>query len=191
MEFEKAKSFILNRLKKELPAQRTYHTVAHVLDVYECAERIGKAEGISDSDMKLVLTAAMFHDCGFIIKGDDHELISCDIAKQSLPAFGYSPQEIETICNLVLATRIPQEPKTLLEKIICDADLDYLGRDDFFDIGDRLAEELMAYNSIKTREEWNRLQVRFLEQHHYWTQTSIASRKAKKDEHFLYLKKHI
>jgi hypothetical protein len=71
---------------------------------------------------------------------------------------------------MVLATQIPQQPKTLLEEIICDADLDYLGTDNFYPVGQTLYHEFKAYGIINTEEEWDKLQVSFLESHHYHTE---------------------
>ena len=188
MDFLKAKTYISKRLRKELPKHLSYHSTAHIKDVYESARRIGKSEGVSDLDLKLILIAAMYHDCGFTIQSKNHEKISCDIAKENLPNFGFSPEQIKTICGMIMATQVPQKPKNHLEEILCDADLDYLGRSDFFEIGNGLFHELKVYGIINTEEDWNQLQIRFLEQHHYFTKTSIANRKPLKDIHLSQLK---
>jgi predicted metal-dependent HD superfamily phosphohydrolase len=183
MEFQKAKKFILAKLRKELPRHLSYHSVEHVKDVYGAVESIGKKEGIKGEAMQLLLTAALFHDAGFLKGPKDHEKVSCDFAREHLPEFGYNAEQIETICGMIMATRIPQSPHNLLEQIICDADLDYLGRDDFFTIGNKLFEELSIYGIISDEDQWNSLQKRFLESHHYFTHTALQLRKAKKDEH--------
>ncbi|MCD6064729.1 MAG: phosphohydrolase [Flavipsychrobacter sp.] len=182
MQFEELKSNMFERLEKELPAHLTYHSVGHIKDVYNAAQQLAKEEIISDADLQLLLTAVLFHDSGFMIGQNDHEQSSCEIAKQTLPAYGYPPEVIARICGMIMATKIPQSPKNLLEQIICDADLDYLGRDDFFPIGDTLFRELQALDVIKTEDEWNRLQLDFLEKHHYFTSTALKWRKAKKAE---------
>lgn len=190
MNFLKAKEFILNKLKTELPKHLSYHSIEHIWDVYHSAQAIGTSEGISDEDMELLLTAALFHDSGFIIQQKDHEKLSCDIAKKDLPQFGYSEEQIEKICGMIMATKLPQTPHNLLEQILADADLDYLGRDDFFTIGNNLFDEL-SFFGILTPQDWNQIQIRFLESHKYFTQTAINNRKAKKDEHLAWLKKNI
>jgi uncharacterized protein len=189
MEFEKAKNYILRRLKNELPEQRTYHSVGHVNDVVKAAKRIGEAEGIRGNDLNLLLTAALYHDSGFMIQSHEHERVSCDIVRENLPGFEYTPEQIDAICGMIMATKVPQEPTNLLEQIICDADLDYLGRDDFFQIGQHLSDELQSYGIIKGEKEWDMVQIRFLEQHHFWTKTAIKTRKARKDEYLQFLKK--
>ena len=92
------------------------------------AAGIALKENINEKDTELIKMAAMFHDSGFIKKYDDNEVIGCKIAKEFLPEFGYSQEEIETICGMILATHTPQNPKNKLEEVLADADLDYLGR---------------------------------------------------------------
>lgn len=138
MQFKLVRQFILSKLQTELPAHLSYHGIDHTLDVYEAVERITKTEGISTYETKLLLTAALFHDSGFVKIRNGHEEESCRIARQHLPDFNYQPTEIELVCGMIMATRIPQSPKTVLEEILCDADLDYLGRDDFFTLSRRL-----------------------------------------------------
>jgi predicted metal-dependent HD superfamily phosphohydrolase len=188
MQFKKAKSYISKRMRKELPGHLSYHSLAHIKDVYEAAIRIAKGEGLKKEELTLLLTAVLYHDCGFIIQSKDHEKISCDIVRASLPQFAYNNEQIEKICGMIMATIIPQTTHNLLEQIICDADLDYLGRDDFFVIGNKLFHEMQMYGIIKNENEWNKLQINFLKQHHFFTQTAINTREQKKQEHLKLLK---
>jgi len=168
-----------------------YHNVPHVMDVLNAAETIGKLEKINDQEMELLQVAALFHDSGFIISADDHEQLSCDIARKFLPEIGFSERELEVICSLILATRVPQTPSTHLEKIMCDADLDYLGRDDFFTTGNNIYLEFMARNLVSDKKSWDEMQVKFLTAHNYFTPTSIRLRSAKKAEHLQKIKQHL
>ena len=188
MEFELVKKFIMKKLKKELPRNLTYHSAKHIKDVYGSAQTIAKLEGVKGEDLTLLLTAVLFHDSGFMKSRKEHERLSCEIASEYLPAYCYSPAQIERICDMIMATKIPQTPHNILEQIICDADLDYLGRDDFFRIGNGLYEELCIYGILNNKDEWNRLQVRFLEKHTYFTNTAMKLRKPKKDEYIKMVK---
>jgi predicted metal-dependent HD superfamily phosphohydrolase len=191
MEFEKVKKFILAKLKKELPKNLTYHSLGHIKDVYSAAENLAGLENVTGDDLTLLLTAVLFHDSGFLVQQRDHEKISSEFAMQYLPEYGYTPEQIERVSNLIKATQIPQTPKNKLEEIICDADLDYLGRDDFFIIGNQLYDELCMYGLINNENDWNKLQVRFLEAHHYFTKSAKKLRKKKKDEHLALVKSKI
>jgi uncharacterized protein len=132
---------ILNKLKNELPANLYYHSIDHTLEVYNCAASIAKEEGVSDSDLKLLLFGAIYHDAGYLIHNEDHEQLSFATAREYLNKFNYTKEDIELICGIIMATKIPQSPKSHLEEIICDADLNYLGRIDFFGIGENLYKE--------------------------------------------------
>lgn len=188
MQFKKAGKYIIGKLSKELPRHLSYHSVEHIRDVYTAAEQIGLQEGVGAADLKLLLTAAWYHDAGFLKGAKDHEEESCRIAQEVLPGYGYSETDIEKICGMIMATQIPQSPKNLLEEILADADLDYLGRDDFFTIGDKLFNELSVFGFISTDDEWNQLQVRFLENHHYFTKSALSSRQNKKEAHLQQVK---
>ncbi|NMH26641.1 HD domain-containing protein [Flavobacterium silvaticum] len=176
-------TFILDKLRTELPPYLHYHRVEHTLDVYECSKHIAQQENVNEKDTRLLLTAAIYHDSGYLYQIDEHESCSCDIARESLVKFGYSQDDIEIICGLIMATRIPQTPKTPLEKIICDADLDYLGRSDFYELGDRLFLEMQHLGTIENREEWDKLQVYFLSNHRFLTETSKKTRQPVQDAH--------
>ena len=179
---------ILSRLKNECPPSLRYHTLPHTLDVYNCAMDIAKAENINIQETKLIGIAAVYHDSGYLIQSDRHEQISCEIAQQYLPNYGYSDFEVQGICELIMATVIPQNPKTHLEKIICDADMDYLGREDFFTTGNLLFEEFKLSGILSDEAEWNRIQVDFLNQHRFFTPISIRLRQPTKHKNLEILK---
>lgn len=181
MQFKEASTFIMKKLRKGLPEYLSYHSIAHIKDVYQAADMLADAEGIKGEDKKLLLIAALFHDSGFLVQQKDHERISCEIAAEFLPNYGFSDEQIKKISGMIMATKIPQTPHNLLEQIICDADLDYLGRDDFFKIGDTLYAELNVY-SFMDEDKWNRLQIDFMEKHHYFTATAQKLRKEKKEQ---------
>jgi predicted metal-dependent HD superfamily phosphohydrolase len=174
--------FIVQKLQNELPEHFYYHNLNHTLDVYRCAESIAQQENINCADKNLLLVAALYHDAGYLLQINDHETASCNIVRENLVRYGYSPKEIEQVCALIMATRIPQTPTSLFEKIICDADLDYLGRDDFFTTGNNLYCELLAIGQINNEEEWDQLQTLFLQQHKFFTATSLKNRQPKQQE---------
>lgn len=177
-----AAQYILNRLKDELSPDLTYHNVTHTEDVYSAAQLIAREEGITGRDLELTLTAALFHDTGFLINGmgHGHEELSCSIARETLPAFEYSATDISLITELILATEIPQRPDRLLEQVLCDADLDYLGRDDFFQRSELLYNEMRKLGAVASRTDYDRLQLAFLRGHTYFTETSKRMRSQKK-----------
>jgi len=163
---------ILGILKEKLPPELTYHCYDHTIDVLTATEQIAKREAVNDKDMMLLKTAAVFHDMGYIYSRENHEQKSCDVARKILSHEGIDSNTIEKICDMIMATIVPQNPKNKLGQIICDADLDYLGREDYFPISQKVFEEFKHFGVVKDENEWKRMQVKFLESHHYFTQTS-------------------
>jgi len=143
-------------------------------------ELIGWAEGCSDEEILLLKSAALFHDAGHTVAYDNHEHYGTLLAREMLPGFGYTPGQIERICSLIMATQLPPKPKDLLENIMCDSDLDYLGRSDFIPVSNTLFEELKAQNKMKSLNEWNKLQVKFISGHQYFTETARSLREVNK-----------
>ena len=188
MDHEGAIEHIVERLENELASHLSYHGGGHTLDVLDATERIGKHAGLPDNDMNLLLVAAAYHDCGFLIDHVEHEATGCEIARAALPKFGFTTKEIDRICEMIMATKIPQSPKNHLSEILCDADLDYLGRDDFEPIATSLFDELKQLGIVDNIEAWNRIQIRFLEQHHYHTEYGKTQRQPQKQRHLEQLK---
>ena len=184
MNVELAESYILERLRTNLSPRLLYHGLHHVLDVVDAAERLAKKEGICNiEDLTLLKTAALYHDSGFLNVYKNHEEAGCAIVKEILPGFDYTTEQIEAICGMIMATKIPQSPKTKLEEILCDADLDYLGREDFEPIAETLFEELRLRGAVSDHNLWNTIQVKFLDSHHYWTESAKQSRNELKQKH--------
>jgi uncharacterized protein len=180
MNYRAAKKFILEKLEQELKPVFTYHGKHHTLDVFNVTSELCALEDVNDYETKLLKTAALFHDSGFLQSPANHEAIGCEIAKSVLPSFEYSDDEITRICSMIMATKIPQNPQNHLEQILADADLDYLGRDDFFSIGNTLFEELQSLGILQNEKEWNLLQIKFLEAHRFHTSTNLQRREPAK-----------
>ncbi len=183
-----AENFIISVLKRNLPPHLTYHGFHHTEDVLNAALEIATAENINETDLQLLRMAVLFHDSGFTETYKNHEERGCELAREYLQLFGFSENEIECICGMIMATQIPQNPSTELEKIICDADLDYLGRDDFYTIGKTLFEEFKFMDIVQNQKQWNEIQIRFLEKHQYHTEYSKRERELEKQKYLAALR---
>ncbi len=169
MQFEKVQSFILDKLEKEIPKSLTYHNVHHTKSVIHNAKVIAEAESIIGDELTLLLTAALFHDTGFLEGYKNHEDISCDYARQILPQYQYNEGQIDHICRMIQTTKIPQNATEKLEQVLCDADLMYMGTDLYFKQSKKLYKELKNLVIIKTYDEWVDFQVDFISAHEYYT----------------------
>jgi uncharacterized protein len=182
-DYSAAEKFILQKVERELPKNLSYHAIHHTHDVLEAALRIAASEGITnEEELKLLRIAVLFHDAGFIYVYKGHEEKGCGMAREFLPSFGFNEEQLGIICGLIIATRLPQDPQTPLECIIADADLDYLGREDFYPIAKTLYDEFRIYLGVKDEQEWNRIQLSFLRSHHYHTHYCLLVREPQKQK---------
>ncbi len=169
--------YALNRLSSELSPLLTYHNLWHTEQVVMPAvRRLAQLILLNEDVTRLIETAAAFHDIGFVVTYQGHELAGIEIATQALPGFGFSALEVEQVKGMILATRLPQSPKNLYEEILADADLDVLGREDFFEQNEALRREVLAFGREVSEEEWVLGQVRFLGGHGYFTEEARRRR---------------
>ena len=183
MNIEKLKGFIISKLKTELSAKLTYHDVYHTKHVYSSCEKYISRMNINDYDAFLLLTASLMHDTGYLFTYDNHEDRSMEYVNEILPEWNYQPDEIERINGMIQATKIPQQPTNVLEQIIGDSDLDYLGTESFYPISETLYHELKAFGKITNEKEWYQLQIRFLQKHTYHTPFAKEFREPVKQKH--------
>lgn len=163
------KEVVVSLLKKEIPSFYYYHNYEHTLYVTEKVIEIGMYEGCSKKEIELLTVAALWHDTGLTKVYKNHEEASCVIAEIYLKDHGYSPEDIAIVCNMIMATKVPQSPKNKLEEILADADLEYLGTASASIKAAKLFQELHAINPSLTIEKWDRIQISFLQKHHYFT----------------------
>ena len=191
MNFSKAKDYMLPKLERELNPNLFYHGVHHTRQVITSSIRIGKNEGLSDVELILLKTAALFHDSGFLYTYRGHEAVSVQIARETLPSFGYDSHSIDLISELIISTQLPQCPTTFLAEILCDADLDYLGgdKDKFLQIAESLYLELKGLGMVKNEEEWDKIQINFLTNHKYFTQYCRKTREPRKQKNIDLIRK--
>jgi predicted metal-dependent HD superfamily phosphohydrolase len=168
-----ARKYILGRLEAELAPGLTYHCYEHTLQVMDSAQKIAMMEGIDPQAMDLLVTAAAYHDSGFLTTYKNHEEVGCQLVAEILPQFGFDAESIRRIQSMIMATKVPQKAQSHLEEIICDADLEYLGGQEYESIADRLLHEMRIHGFLMDEVQWIDLQINFLNQHHFWTRTVI------------------
>ena len=188
MNLHGARDYILTKLKNELVPFYYYHNVAHTEDVHKAVVRLADKEQISQNELVLLETAAYYHDSGILIKYTGHEEESVKIAKEVLPNFGYSDDDIDIISGMIFSTYINGQVDTLSKKILCDADLDYLGRPDYFIIAQRLRLEWNILGEPISLKDWYFSQVKYFENHKYHTESAFNLRNKGKEENLRQIK---
>lgn len=189
IDFEHMRKDILNRIKALIPEEYIYHDIHHVMNVEKAAVRFANLEGVDEESILLLQTAVLYHDTGFILEYHNNEHFSADLARANLPKFGYSQEQIDIIANIILSTGYNEEPQTILERIMCDADHDYLGRADYHTVAQKLRKELENVGMKMSNLEWIDFQLNYLEgKHRYYTITAKNIRLIGKKARILELK---
>jgi len=152
------------------------------------AEFLASKLDVTNGDLELLRVAISFHDYGFVWSHENHEERGCMAARAILPSYNFAEDEIDLICGMILSTKIPQSPQTLLEQIICDADLFYLGTKYYFQVAQLFQNELTSLGILRDHAQWLQIQTRFLENHNYHTDIAIALLDNQKQRTLLLLK---
>ena len=190
--YANAIAYACQRLRTELPPHLHYHNAWHTEeDVLPAVGRLARLSDVAEPDLRLLEVGAAFHDLGQIETDLGHELIGTEIIAQVLPGFGFSPQEIARVSGMILATRLPQSPLNDEQALICDADLDSLGREDFFVTSKALWQERKGAGLIIPWPIWLNDQLRTLRTHHYFTPAAKALREEGKQRNIYMLERLI
>ena len=176
------KQYVIRLFDAEFSKEMEYHNLSHTLDVVEAAERYCFLEKVNNEDRQLILSAAYLHDIGFKIQYKDNEGAAIQMAQDILPKMGYSYDQITIISDCIAATALPQTAKTIHQKILCDADLDYLGREDYYQISSKLFKEWINFGLlIESQNIWQQVQLNFLTSHQYYTHSAQILRNKNKE----------
>jgi len=176
-DYASAVAYALNRLRTELPPELLYHNAMHTEgDVLPAAVRLARLSNVAEPNLRLLEVAAAFHDLGQIQTVLGHEQIGAEIMADVLPRYGFNPMEIARVSGMILATELPQMPLNEEQALLCDADLDSLGREDFFATSKALWQERKACGLHIPWQTWLENQLRFLNDHHYFTPAASALR---------------
>ncbi len=178
---DKALRHVRLLLAKKLPKEMHYHDIKHTLDVYTVAMRYGRMEKLGSDDVELLGIAGIFHDTGYIYRYEKNEPEGAMVAESYMRKEGFREEEIRKVKALIMATQMPQRPRGLMQQIMCDADLDSLGRDDFIRRGNMLRKELEGRRKKPfSEDEWNSIQIDFIKSHKYFTKSARKLRNAGK-----------
>lgn len=189
---QKVKKYIGSTFRAHQMADNTYHNMTHTAEVVKAVIEISKAMNISDEDTELLQIAAWFHDLGYKDICEGHEEISIEYAEKFLAENNYTKEQIDKVSALIKATHFPHTPKNELEQIICDADLQHLGTNDFEEKGDLLRKELEEKQGLRfTDEEWIEKNIKFFNQHKYFTPYAKSRFQTQKNINLLKLEKKL
>jgi predicted metal-dependent HD superfamily phosphohydrolase len=187
-----AVAYALNRLRTELPPRLSYHNAMHTEgDVLPAVVRLARLSHLPEPDLHLLEVGAAFHDIGQITTTLGHEEVGVDLMSGVLPRFGFGARDIERVAGMIMATEMPQRPLNQEQELICDADLDSLGREDFFPISKALWRERAACGMVIPWQTWLANQLQFLQSHAYFTPAAQTLRNEGKQKNIALLERLI
>ena len=167
---ERVKSYVLSEMKQKLSPDNHYHSIEHTLGVVAISEKIASSYNLSEADLEDLLIASWFHDLGHINSYEDHESSSAKIAREFLRKNGHPEARIKQVELIIRSTSMNVPSQGLLEEIIHDADIQSIGNKEFFSIGNNLRREWeLVEGMFYDQQEWNRLQLDFLESNDFYT----------------------
>ncbi len=166
----KARAHVEALLNAAKPEWVSYHNFQHAKAVARASKTIGTACRLSAEDLEDVILAAWFHDAGYVKAIEGHEEKSVEIATSFLKESGYPQKRIAKVAGCIRATKIPQNPKTLMEQVLCDADISHLASKDFLEVSELVRLEIehrMGRNLAEA--EWVTMNTIFVAGHQYHT----------------------
>ena len=163
--------YVLRLFEEKLPRNYSFHNPQHTIDVVTQARVIGEEYKLSQNDMETLLIAAWFHDSGYTEMYEGHEEVSMTLAETYLRTKNFPESRIKEVCACIRATSMPQNPQTLVEQILCDADIANIGSDTFFEMSARLRKEHeIVKGKMYTDSEWYNVKHRICTAHRFHTE---------------------
>jgi HD superfamily phosphodiesterase len=167
---EKATAHVRAVLERDLPSWAVYHGLDHTLETVENCKEIARALQFDPESMDVLLIAAWFHDIGYAEGVDGHEQQGIESAEAFLMNEGCSEEFTRRVVSAIRATKIPQDPKNIVDAALCDADVMHLGKESFFVRSALLRQEIETRENRRfTEEEWYRHNIDFVSAHTFHT----------------------
>lgn len=189
---QKVSDFVKTQYLENLPKDITYHDLEHTREVVKTAKILGEKSDLSSNEMEMLLIAAWFHDLGIAFQYEDHEDKSVEICRDFLTEYNYPQNKVDIISRIIKSTKIPHQPKNLLEKILCDADVSYTGKESFNSRSQFLRKEWENMLGKKiSDEEWLTTNINFLENIKFHTLIAKLFYDEKRIKHLYQLQKLI
>lgn len=189
---KKASAYASEIFEKKLPEGMVYHNLEHTKEVVEEANEIGKNSGLTEDEMEMLLLASWFHDTGITESYNNHEIKSARIAEEFLLRNNYSSEKIQIVKNLILTTKIPQNPESLIEKVICDADISHIGKRGFNTRSQLLRTEWETFQNKQLNDnEWLKNNIEFISQNKFHTKYAKDTYEEQRTKNLIKLQKKL
>lgn len=167
---QEVEKYVGNYFRTHHDPRLVYHNLEHTQEVVNAAQQIANHYQINEQDFFTITVAAYFHDTGYFEDALKHEEKGAELADQFLSEHQVGAEVRNNVKSAILATKIPQNPKNQLDKILCDADLFHLGLPDFREKGKLMHKEVeLIYDKKISKQDWRKRDIQFMESHRYQT----------------------
>ncbi len=187
---KEAEAIVNDLLSNKLSKNIKFHTLQHTQEVVAACQTLADYHQLPEDDRFALILAAWFHDTGYTGgEAKDHESMSIRLVTEFMTTHSINDEVKNKITGCIDATRMPQSPDSIIEKIICDADLFHLGTNDFKEKSRLLRDEIIEFgNKEISKKDWRRINIRFLEGHKYFTPYGKEKLQPVKNQHLDELK---
>lgn len=183
-----ASDYVRRLFEERLSNAYFYHDINHTIEVVEGCVELSNSFEIDSEESEALLIAAWFHDTGYIYNHEGHEEQSEILAEEFLRNRNYPEDRLKVVIDCIKSTKLPQSPETLIEKILCDAEFIYLGKDNFFNKIELLRKEWeLSQQRFYDEKEWLKINIDFFDEHPFHTKAAIEKYGKKRRENYLLL----
>lgn len=186
-----ARHHVTDIFKQKVRPEFVFHSLDHTEAVAEACSQMADYYQLSDEDRFVLMFSAWFHDTGYSAgKVEGHEEISAQIATEFLKQYNVDDTTQQRVSSCIRATHMPQSPISQTEKILCDADLLHLSTEDFKAMNQLLKQERENLLGQKiSKKEWRKDNIKFLQEHKYFTEYGQQYLEPRKQENLIALTK--
>jgi len=168
--YKKIEEYVTGLFDQMHSPSLVFHNLEHTEDVVKRTQEIAGHYKVSENEMLILFASAWFHDTGHLFtEPKKHEVMSCEIMKKFMKDFIEDEKTIQAIEGCIMATKMPRNPTTLLEQIICDADTYHLGTKEFKETNKRAFEEDKLRSHQTDIIKFDEGTIKMLEEHQFYT----------------------
>ncbi len=168
--YKKIEEYVKGLFEQMHAPALVFHNLEHTQNVVKRTQEIAGHYKVSENDMLVLFAAAWFHDTGHLFtEPSKHEEMSVDIMKKFMKDHDVDEKTINSIAECIMATKVPRNPNTLLEEIICDADTYHLGTKEFKETNRRAMEETRLKTGEMDPVKFDEGTISMLQDHRFYT----------------------
>ncbi len=173
---------VFEKLQTELPDNYYFNSFENIRQMYAHASLLSKAENLDIEDDIIIKTSVLLLFSGLTMSYRNYENKSAEYARQILPEYKYTDNQITTIHNLILFAKLQHEPENHFEKIMFDLKTEHFGRSDYIKLYKLQFLEYTENIRNISVQEWKKQQISLLGKHDFYTLSARRLREISSDQ---------